>query len=103
MTFEDREKIFAKESLNIKDLERLFDISYNSARLMMQNIRLAFPHPENSVPSGQCLVDDYIQYFGIKRTDRYSKRLNDKSADHGKTGITKEDLRPHYFSVMNGK
>ena len=39
MTYIEREKIFSKECLNIEDLQELFDIDYNSASILMRDIK----------------------------------------------------------------
>lgn len=71
MTYIEREKIFSKECLNIEDLQELFDIDYNSASVLMRDIKRK---SDRLGRRGKLHIQDYFDYFGLDGSSlRYSK------------------------------
>lgn len=67
ISFEERQKIFAKEAMSIKDLQSLLDISYSGAAQLMTKIKdkLRLKKQLRLDIRGKLLLKDYFEYFGI--------------------------------------
>lgn len=74
MTKEERENIFAKECLTIEDVEKLYEVSKNTAaaeiRKMKDNLRLKGKSLRLEIV-GKIHIADYLDYIGASG-DRYS-------------------------------
>ena len=72
MTYTEREKIFSKECLNIEDLQELFEIDYNSASILMRDIKRK---SDRLGRRGKLHIQDYFDYFELDGSSlRYSKQ-----------------------------
>ena len=77
MTYTEREKIFSKECLNIEDLQELFDIDYNSASVLMRDIKRK---SDRLGRRGKLHIQDYFDYFGLDGSSlRYSKHNQEEN------------------------
>ena len=74
MSFAEREKIFSKDYITIKDLQLLLGLSYQVAARKMREIK--FKHDRLGV-LGKIHTEDYFEYFGIKDKQRYVKEKED--------------------------
>lgn len=72
MTYEKREQIFAKDYLTIADLQELLGLSYNTAAKLMRNIKFKY---DRLHIQGKIHVQDYIDFFGLNGSTRYSNKL----------------------------
>ena len=74
MTKAERENIFSKECLTIEDVEKLYEVSKNTAaaeiRKMKDNLRLKGQSLRLEIV-GKILIADYLDYIGASG-DRYS-------------------------------
>ena len=73
MTYEQREKIFSKDFIDIEDLGVLLGLSYQMAAKRMRDIKRK--HDRLGV-QGKIHVQDYLDYFELP-PDRYTKVLED--------------------------
>jgi hypothetical protein len=75
MTMQDRQNIFAKEYLSIKDIEMLFDMSYPQASKMITDIKkrltVGLKQELRLSVQGKLHVQDYLDWLGV-RSDRYA-------------------------------
>lgn len=71
MSFEEREKIFSKDYLSIKDLQALLGLTYQCAAKLIRQIK--FKHDRLHI-QGKLHVEDYFEYFKIKDKQRYIKQ-----------------------------
>lgn len=70
MTYSEREEIFAKEVLTIKDLMAVLDIAnYQTAAQLMRQIKRTTG--DRYPVQGKLHVQDYLEYFKIDGGDRY--------------------------------
>lgn len=70
MTYSEREEIFSKEVLTIKDLMAVLDIAnYQTAAQLMRQIKRATG--DRYPVQGKLHVADYLEYFNIDGGDRY--------------------------------
>lgn len=67
MTFEEREKIFAKETITTKELSILLGVSKCQALKTMREIKL---QKDRLGISGFLHIQDYIEYFNLP-AERY--------------------------------
>ncbi len=79
MTLEERQEIFAKDFLTIKDIELLLGVSYSTAGDIVRTIRRK---SDRLGIQGMIHVQDYIDYFKLDIT-RYVP---------GKVAVVKADL-----------
>ena len=70
MTFKEREEIFSKEYLNIKDIQELFGIDYNASAKLIRQIKFKY---DRLGIQGKIHVEDYFEYFNITDRQRYVK------------------------------
>jgi len=71
MTYSEREAIFSKEVLSIKDIQALFDIPYPTAAELIRTIK--FKLGGGRVPLlGKLHRQDYFEYFKLNPAD-YNK------------------------------
>lgn len=81
MSYEEREKIFAKDYLTIKDLEALLGVTYQVAARIIRQIKFKY---DRLKIQGKIHVEDYFDYFNITDRKRYVKQEvndNDDGAD----------------------
>lgn len=100
MTYEDRERIFAKEYISTRDLAALYDIDESTASTLLTTIKRR--QGDRLGKKGKLHVQDYFDYFQLSPKDyrpetsvvvaktiaerlshelaRALKRLNDDSA-----------------------
>ncbi len=75
MTYERREEILSKDSLTIEELgELLGGMNYQTAAKVMRNIKRK---SDRLGILGRIHTEDYLDAFGIERSPRYSKTLED--------------------------
>lgn len=72
MTYDDRERMFAKDVLSIKDIQDLLQIGYNDACEYMRKIRFAVG--DNLGIRGKISVDSYLTYCGVRNIGRYYRK-----------------------------
>ena len=65
MTLKEREQLFAKDYLTIKDIELLLGVSYSTAGEIVRNIRRK---SDRLGIQGMVHVQDYIDYFNLDIT-----------------------------------
>lgn len=70
MSYEEREKMFSKDYLTIKDLQDLLGLAYQVAARKMREIK--FKHDRLGI-QGKIHVEDYFDYFNITDRQRYVK------------------------------
>lgn len=75
MSYEEREKMFAKDYLSIKDLEVLFGIPYQTAAKLMRQIKF---HYDRLGILGKIHVEDYFEYYKITDRIRYIRDLGEE-------------------------
>ena len=84
MTMIEREEIFAKEYLSIKDFEQLYDVNYNMASVLMRDIKTRLTLGQGKELriniSGKLHIQDYLDFVGVS-ADRYS--INKKDGEKG--------------------
>jgi len=85
MTYETRERIFAKEVLTISDISVLCGLSYQAAAALIRNIRRRC---DRLGLEGKLHVQDYLDYFKL---DGSSERYNGRRLDYGEHGADAED------------
>lgn len=67
MNFEERERIFSKEAITIKDLQVLMSLSYSAATKLMVEIKNRF-RLQGKLKldiQGKLLLRDYFEFFDI--------------------------------------
>lgn len=62
MTPEERNQIFAKDYLSVKDIMALYGLKYDKAAALIRKIR--FKHDRLHM-RGKIHVQDYIDYYGL--------------------------------------
>lgn len=75
MTYEEREKIFSKEVLSIKDIMQLFDICQSEASVLLSTMR-RWAEANNSLRvniKGKIHIQDYLDYFKLSPVGRYDR------------------------------
>lgn len=77
MNYKDREKMFAKDYLTIKDMQELLGVDYQTASKIIRQIRFKY---DRLKILGKLHVEDYFEYFGIKDRQRYL--FKEKKHDH---------------------
>ena len=70
MSFAEREKIFSKDYLTIKDLQQLLGLSYQIAAKLMRQIKFKF---DRLGIQGKLHTEDYFEYYNITDKQRYVK------------------------------
>ena len=84
MTMVEREEIFPKEYLSIKDFEQLYDVNYNMASVLMRDIKTRLTLGQGKELriniSGKLHIQDYLDFVGVS-ADRYS--INKKDGEKG--------------------
>ena len=76
ITYQQREEIFAKEALSLEDFEILFGISKSAASEKMSQIKRKIG--DRLGIKGKLHIQDYLDYFNIPNTERYSRSKNQK-------------------------
>jgi hypothetical protein len=75
MTMQERQEIFAKEYLSIKDMEALFGVTYPQASKMITDIKkrltVGLKKELRLNVQGKLHVQDYLDYLGVS-SDRYA-------------------------------
>ncbi len=75
MTMQERQEIFAKEYLSIKDMEALFGVTYPQASKMITDIKkrltVGLKKQLRLNVQGKLHVQDYLDYLGVS-SDRYA-------------------------------
>ena len=70
MSFAEREKIFSKDYLTIKDLQQLLGLTYQVAARKMREIKFKF---DRLGIQGKLHTEDYFEYYNITDKQRYVK------------------------------
>lgn len=70
MTFEEREKVFSKDYLDINDLQQLLGLTYQVAAKKIREIKFKF---DRLGVQGKIHTEDYFEYFNITDKQRYIK------------------------------
>ena len=70
MSYIEREKIFSKDYLTIKDLEQLLGLTYQVAAKIMRQIKFKF---DRLGIQGKLHTEDYFEYYNITDKQRYVK------------------------------
>ena len=70
MSYSEREKIFSKDYLTIKDLQQLLGLSYQIAARLMRQIKFKF---DRLGIQGKLHTEDYFEYYNITDKQRYVK------------------------------
>ncbi len=72
MTMQERQEMFAKEYLSIKDFEKLYDINDKQASKMILDIKRGLETTKTLrlKVQGKLHIQDYLDYMGIT-SDRY--------------------------------
>ena len=70
MSYAEREAIFSKEYLTIKDFEVLFGLSYQMASRKIREIKFKF---DRLKVEGRIHTEDYFDYYNITDKQRYVK------------------------------
>lgn len=71
MTYEEREKIFSKDTISIKELADLLGLSYSKSAELIRQIKFKFNRLD---VQGVLHVEDYFDYFKITDRQRYLKQ-----------------------------
>ncbi len=89
MTYEARERIFAKEVLTISDISVLCGLSYQAAAALIRNVRRRC---DRLGLEGKLHVQDYLDYFELNGdSERYNGRRGRHGAGYGECGDCAED------------
>ena len=70
MSYSEREQIFSKDYLTIKDLQQLLGLSYQIAAKLMRQIKFKF---DRLGIQGKLHTEDYFEYYNITDKQRYVK------------------------------
>ncbi len=70
MSYIEREQIFSKDYLTIKDLEQLLGLTYQVAARIMRQIKFK---TDRLGIQGKLHTEDYFEYFNITDRQRYVK------------------------------
>ena len=70
MSYSEREQIFSKDYLTIKDLQQLLGLSYQIAAKLMRPIKFKF---DRLGIQGKLHTEDYFEYYNITDKQRYIK------------------------------
>ena len=71
MSYEEREKIFSKDTISIKELADLLGLSYSKSAELIRQIKFKFNRLD---VQGVLHVEDYFDYFKITDRQRYLKQ-----------------------------
>ena len=71
MTYEEREKIFSKDTISFKALADLLGLSYSKSAELIRQIKFKFNRLD---VQGVLHVEDYFDYFKITDRQRYLKQ-----------------------------
>ena len=98
MTIERRNQILSKDVISTSELAELLGVNRTYASYCMQNIkrnsdRLAKITGETI--KGKCHVQDYLDFFGIEKPDRYGKY----DGEPLKIRMVESDEKKHFHSV----
>lgn len=79
MTYLEREQIFSKEVLTIKDMSLLLDVNYNDSAKLIRDIKtsLKLKGGVRLDIQGKLHTQDYLDYFNISNLERYKKLKDD--------------------------
>lgn len=72
MLYSEREQIFSKDYLTIKDLQQLLGLTYQVAAKKMREIKFKF---DRLGIQGKIHTEDYFEYFKISDKQRYMKEI----------------------------
>ena len=78
MTYAEREEIFAKDTLDVTDMQKILGVSKPYAYQIMRKIKLK--HDRLGI-DGKIHVQDYLDYYKIPQPDRYGKKINEREMD----------------------
>jgi hypothetical protein len=70
VSYEEREKMFSKDYLTIKDLQDLLGLPYQVAARKMREIKVNY---DRLGIQGKIHIEDYFEYFNITDKQRYVK------------------------------
>lgn len=70
MSYIEREQIFSKDYLTIKDLQQLLGLTYQVAARVMREIKFKF---DRLGIQGKLHTEDYFEYYNITDKQRYIK------------------------------
>ena len=70
MSYSEREQIFSKDYLTIKDLQQPLGLSYQIAAKLMRQIKFKF---DRLGIQGKLHTEDYFEYYNITDKQRYVK------------------------------
>lgn len=73
MTYIEREEIFSKDYLTIKDIEKLLGLEYNEAAKQIRDIKRGLELKGQTLrlkTQGRLHVQDYLDYYGLS-AERY--------------------------------
>lgn len=68
MSYSEREQIFSKDYLTIKDLQQLLGLTYQVAARIMRQIKFKF---DRLGIQGKLHTEDYFEYYNITDRQRY--------------------------------
>ena len=68
MSYSEREQIFSKDYLTIKDLQQLLGLTYQVAARVMRQIKFKF---DRLGIQGKLHTEDYFEYYNITDRQRY--------------------------------
>ncbi len=83
MTLQEREEMFAKDVLTVKDLEKLFCCGYSSASKIMREIK---DKCDRIKISGVLHVQDYLDFYKLPQA-RYVFSKKEKTAQHSNAAV----------------
>lgn len=70
MTFAEREAIFSKEMLTIKDISALYDVSPSMGSVIILNMKRALGKVRYEI-SGKIHILDYLDYLEVQKQPQY--------------------------------
>lgn len=70
MSYQEREEIFSKDFITIKDLQKLLGLAYQVAARKMREIKRK---SDRLGVQGKIHTEDYFDYFNITDRQRYIK------------------------------
>jgi hypothetical protein len=74
MTYARREEIFSKETMSIKEVGEVMNLSYQMAARLVRNIKRTSNRPQIQ---GVLLIEDFFDYYGITDKQRYVKPMDE--------------------------
>ena len=76
MTYAEREEIFAKEVLDVKDIQKMFECDKGAAYKLIRRIRAG--SADRLGIEGKCHIQDYIDYFKLPTIERYGRKIEER-------------------------